>query len=361
MPHLYLAITAHGYGHLAQVGPVVAALAAYLPGLRVTVHSELPPQVLAAWLPAGFRQLDGAADPGMVMAGPLQVCWAESVAAYEAFLATAPRRLASLRRLFLADPPDLVLADVPWLPLLAARDLDIPAVALSSLNWHDILVEGAGFYRVSPALREHLAAGYRAADLFIRPTPSMPMAWLENARGVGPIARLGRNRAAQLRRQLRLSALTPLVLMQFGGIAAAPQWLRGAPPAGTHWLVPPGSGKTGAGVTPYAALDLPFQDLVASVDLLVTKPGYGSFVEAAGHGLPVLYLGRDDWPETPYLVEWLGRQVPSAAVAAATLGGGELATQVQRLLAAGRSPPVAPTGVVTARDMLLPLLVDDRT
>ena len=131
MPHLYLAITAHVYGHLAQVGPVVAALAERVPGLRVTVHSELSPQVLAGWLPAGFLRLDGATDPGMVMAGPLQVRWAQSVAGFEAFLATAPSRLAALRRLFLADTPDLVRADVPWLPLLAARELAIPAVALS--------------------------------------------------------------------------------------------------------------------------------------------------------------------------------------------------------------------------------------
>ena len=37
MPHLFVSLTAHGYGHLAQVAPVVAELTRRLPGLRLTV------------------------------------------------------------------------------------------------------------------------------------------------------------------------------------------------------------------------------------------------------------------------------------------------------------------------------------
>jgi hypothetical protein len=50
---------------------------------------------------------------------------------------------------------------------------------------------------------------------------------------------------------------------------------------------------------------LSFLDLLASCDVLITKVGYGSFVEAAAHAVPVLYLDRPDWPETPYLAAWL--------------------------------------------------------
>ena len=41
------------------------------------------------------------------------------------------------------------------------------------------------------------------------------------------------------------------------------------------------------------------------IDAIIAKPGYGTFVEAAIQGVPVLYLPRPGWPEQPCLVEWL--------------------------------------------------------
>ena len=52
------------------------------------------------------------------------------------------------------------------------------------------------------------------------------------------------------------------------------------------------------------SLMMPFNDVLASSDLLFTKPGYGSFSEAAANGVPVLYIPRKNWPEQPWLIEW---------------------------------------------------------
>ena len=53
------------------------------------------------------------------------------------------------------------------------------------------------------------------------------------------------------------------------------------------------------------SLPLNFSDLLASSDVLLCKPGYGSFAEAACSGIPALYVNRPDWPEAPALIEWL--------------------------------------------------------
>jgi len=58
---------------------------------------------------------------------------------------------------------------------------------------------------------------------------------------------------------------------------------------------------------------VPFHDLLACSDAIIAKPGYGTFVEAAIHGVPVLYLPRPDWPEQPCLVEWLREHGRGAA------------------------------------------------
>jgi UDP:flavonoid glycosyltransferase YjiC (YdhE family) len=47
--------------------------------------------------------------------------------------------------------------------------------------------------------------------------------------------------------------------------------------------------------------DFPYQDLVASVDLLICKIGYGVVAEAMIHGTPMLYPPRENFAEYPVL------------------------------------------------------------
>jgi hypothetical protein len=61
-------------------------------------------------------------------------------------------------------------------------------------------------------------------------------------------------------------------------------------------------------------LGMRFIDVVASVDAIITKPGYGTFTEAALHCCPVLYLKRPDWPEQQPLIDWLTSRVPSESL-----------------------------------------------
>ena len=48
MHHLFLDISSHGLGHLAQVAPVVNELATRLPDLKLTLRSAVPPARLRA-------------------------------------------------------------------------------------------------------------------------------------------------------------------------------------------------------------------------------------------------------------------------------------------------------------------------
>jgi hypothetical protein len=92
-------------------------------------------------LPPGFTQIHEATDIGLLMDGPLGTRWSDSLIRYADFEAEYDRRLEREIALLRRAAPDLVLADVPWLPLDAARRAGIPAVALCSLNWYDILLE----------------------------------------------------------------------------------------------------------------------------------------------------------------------------------------------------------------------------
>lgn len=72
-----------------------------------------------------------------------------------------------------------------------------------------------------------------------------------------------------------------------------------------HLLQLPGHFQAPATATVRGFDRYAFPDLLRSVDVVLTKPGYGTFTEAACNGAAVLYLRRDDWPEQDCLIEWL--------------------------------------------------------
>ena len=74
-----------------------------------------------------------------------------------------------------------------------------------------------------------------------------------------------------------------------------------------------------------------FVDLLASVDAVVTKPGYGTFVEAACSGVPLLYVDRDDWPETPHFAAWLARHSRAARLSRERLLRGDFIDVLEEL------------------------------
>jgi len=56
-----------------------------------------------------------------------------------------------------------------------------------------------------------------------------------------------------------------------------------------------------------SALPFSFKTALASADLVMTKPGYGTIVEAVALGLPVVYVRRYNFADEAPLVEFLRR------------------------------------------------------
>ncbi len=351
--HLFVALSGHGFGHLAQAAPVLNALRRRLPALRLTVQSPLPGDVLRARIAGELTHIPEATDLGMIMASALEVKTAESLAAYRAFHADWERRLARQTALLKEHAPDLVFANIPYLPLAAAAQAGIPAVALCSLNWADILKaywpEDAEVNSWCKIMR----AAYNNAAVFLRPAPAMPMPALTNTQEIGPIAALGRDRRAELNRRFGLPEDSVLVLITLGGIDTPLPMARWPVHPGIYWIIPQAWNLRRADCLYREQMaDIPFIDLLRSSDVLLTKPGYGAFTEAVCNGRPVLYVERHDWPETPYLVEWLHANGNALLLSQEKLLDGNLAAPVQALLAQPRRPALPPDGIEMAVDYL---------
>lgn len=242
--------------------------------------------------------------------------------------------------------PDLVLANVPYLALAAAAKASIPAVAMCSLNWADVYAHYFLATRPeAPAIHAQILGAYRQADCFLQTEPSMPMTSLSRRVAIGPVACVGADRRTELKETLGLSPATRVIVITLGGIDMRLPLECWPHLSDVHWLVPSAWGVVRPDTTAMEALGMPITDVLHSVEALIGKPGYGIFTEAACHGTPVLYVRRSDWPEEPYLVEWLKRHAPCLEITRPQLEQGDLAVPLQRLWEQPRRSPIRPVGI----------------
>ncbi len=345
--HLLAAISPHGFGHLSQSAAVLNALRALNAELRLTLRTALPRSALERRIDGPFELQAATDDFGMVQHDALGVNVEASARRYAELHRSWEQRVGRVAAELATAAPDLVLADVPYLTLAAAKRAGVPAVAMCCLNWADIYRHYCADRPESEAILGHMEAAYNDADLFLRTHPSMPMAFLRNALDIGPVMKPGRNRRSEFEHRFGLGD-DKLVLVAVGGIhlrLPIEEWPR---IAGVRWVVQRDWQVEHPDAITLEDLKLPFTDVVASSDLLITKPGYGSFTEAAGNGIPVLYMPRPGWPEAPYLERWLQRNARAQVLMTQDWQSRSFSEAVESLLSGGRYRPVAATGIEQA-------------
>ncbi len=351
-PHLLAAISAHGFGHFAQAAPVLNELRRLHPEIRLTIRSGLPRWKLESRLPAPFGLQPVSDDFGVVNTSALDVDVEASAARYRTWHTDWEKRVAQVGSELAAAAPDLLFADVPYLTLAASAKAGIPAVAMCSLHWGDIYWHYCRDLPEAPRVHSEMMAAYRSAAQFLRPAPSMPMGGLDNTRAIGPVCSQGRSRRAEIDRRFGLEPHERLVWIAMGGIAMRLPMENWPQTPGVRWVVQADWQVQRSDVITLEALQMPYPDVLASCDALLTKPGYGSFAEAAAAAVPVLYVSRDDWPEEPCLVEWLKAHGRCAEVPRAELEAGRLGEGLDRLLAAPARTAIPPSGVGEAAAIL---------
>ena len=351
-PHLFVDISSHGFGHLAQVAPVLNVLAQRLPDLRLTIRCGLPADKLRARISSDFTHIAGRSDFGFVMLDAVSIDLAATAQAYRAAHANWAQRVADEAQQLNTLAPDLVLTDVAYLPLAGAAQAGIPALSMCSLNWADLF---AHFYLHEPwakNIHAEILAAYRSAELFLRLTPAMPMPALPRQRAVAPVATLGHDRRNELRAKLACPPNEKLVLIAFGGFdkdLGAESWPQNP---GIRWLIPQSWPITRADMTALEPLGLPIIDLLRSVDAVLTKPGYGTFTEATCNGTPVLYVRRDNWPEQDCLLDWLQQNARCVEVSETTLKSGDFRPALTDLWKQPVPPTPRPDGATEAATLI---------
>ena len=349
--HLWLALSPHGYGHAVMTAPVIAELRRRRPLLRLTIQTSIPREFLVTRYGEDFTHVDQISDFGFRMHSATDIDFDASAQGYdqlhgewESVVAEEGARLGQGR-------PDLILANIPYVTLAAAAQVGIRSVALSSLNWCDLYAHYLGN---SPGAAEVLAQmrhAHSQAEVFLRCTPAMPMS-LPNVRDIGPCAKLGTRRRDDLHMGLGVSGDQNIGLIAFGGIDHAMNLEKWPVIPGWVWLSTLPVPKNRPDLRSWRESGLHFEDLIPSVDVLVGKPGYGTYTEAGLAGTPMITIPRSDWPETEPFNTWLSRHTRWAEVHTDDLLSSHLPEIIVDLLAQPKRPPAMPTGSTEAAQIL---------
>ena len=355
-PHIFLGLSGHGYGHLAQCAPVINALWASRPDLKLTVCGVLAQDIVAQRLDRPFDYRCVELDPVLQMFSAWEVDIPASERVYRAFHENRDTGLQQDLDLLQQLSPDLVLADIPYRILEAAAQLGIPAIGMCSLNWAAIYAAYCRGDTKDRHMIDQMLSAYQSAHVFLTPEPSIPMPQLDNTQTIGPIARRGTRQKTSLCAQWGIPQGTNIVLVALGGIATELPlecWPR---IDNTVWLFSGAGTMERDDFQAVSALGLPFIDVLASVDVVLTKPGYGTYAEAVCNGVPLLSIERPDWPETVELTRWVQQHGHIEIMRREQFYSGTFTPQLQVLVAADKRPGLEPTGIRQAADHIQSLL-----
>jgi hypothetical protein len=309
MPLIWAAISAHGYGHAAQVVPVLNALGRIVPGLHAILRTTVPASFFQDRLTIPWEHHAVQQDVGCIQEGPLTIDVDATWREHTRFHRSWEERLEAETAAMAATRPALVVADIPYLALAAGKRAGIPVVALASFTWDLVLTEYPAPSGVETGVvLETMRAAYAGADLALRMAPAPKLDVFQRLVDIRPVAEPSVPARQALRETLGLAPEERSVLIGFGGIPLSSLPFDRLESLDGFCLlfdgtVPSGSRRVRSG----RALPFSFKTLLASADIIMTKPGYGTIVEAVALGQPVIYVRRYNFADEQVLVDYLHR------------------------------------------------------
>lgn len=345
-------VSGHGFGHLAQATCVIQELITRIPNTCIVVRSALPSSVIRSFLGGDIETATAPPEVTLVMGSPSIVNATATADGYRSLHAKWDEHLDQEATRLAALRPTVLIADVPYLSLAAAKRIGIPAVALCSLNWLDIYRAYCGFRPEAPAILQTIGTAYQAADIFLQPQPHMPMSDLPNRRSIGPIGRVGSNRREYICEVLNIPFGMRIILATVGGIPSDKP-LSLPRMTNVQWIAPNGTSDIRKDISDIGQLGMTFIDVLASADAVLTKVGYSTFVEAACNGVGLVTAPRPDWPEAAVLLQWASESANFAMTQTALEDVEGVKKAVSAVLRAPRRSPVPAVGSAEAFECIV--------
>jgi L-arabinokinase len=330
-------ITAHGYGHGARSCDILNALHAAAPEVSIIAKTDLPVNFINSRLPSGFDIRPGAFDIGLIQKDSIQVDLPASLEAIEALYARENELIDQEAAFIKQEHIGVVVADIPAIPLAAAQQAGIPGIATGNFGWDWIY---ADFVQHDPRWQiyvDKFRRVYERTPVLLRQPFAEPMAAFPNQIDLPLLAEPGTSRKERIAKATGSNPEKPWILLSFTSLDLDTQALDHLARLSDYQLftVDPLEWPN-SGIHCLSRSLASFSDILASMDVVVTKPGFGILSECIANGKPMVYADRKNFLEYDILVENIKKYCRNAFIPAAELYTGNL-TPALETIAAGQS------------------------
>jgi hypothetical protein len=309
--HIAYYITAHGFGHAVRSLEVIKELRRSEPKAAITIVSTIPSFLIAQNLDAPLPQRGQSLDVGMVQRDSLRMDFDATLRALEALKHRRQELVEEERRFFEREGITAVVADIPFLPFVAASRYGIPSVGLGNFTWdwvYQYYAAQDGRWQESV---DWIREAYRHCELFLQLPMNGDCSSCPQVLPVPLVARRARRGRREVRTILGLGEERRAFLISFTALdltVKAQRRIEGISDTVFLFKLPLRYQFANAYCVDRA--DVSYAELVAAVDGVITKPGYGIIADCVAQGTPVIYTDRGDFPEYDILVREMSRWLP---------------------------------------------------
>jgi L-arabinokinase len=310
-------ISGHGFGHASREVEVINVLGGARPDVRLLIRTAASPTLLARTIRVPYELRPGACDTGITQTSSVQHDDAATVRDAIAFYSGFERRVDDEATALAGNDVRLIVGDIPPLAFELAARLGVPSVAIGNFTWDWIYDTHPGLLDAAPWIPALIRGAYAKADRALELPFAGGFEVFPRVEKLPLIARRPTRGRGETRAHFRIPPDRPAVLLSFGGYGMpgldvsridCPDWTLVA----TDRVLPMNGRARPEHLVfieeqQFLSSQFRYEDLVAAVDVVMSKPGYGIVSECIACRTPLLYTSRGDFREYDIFVRDMPR------------------------------------------------------
>ncbi|MEC4805287.1 MAG: glycosyl transferase [Jaaginema sp. PMC 1079.18] len=301
-PTIYIAITAHGFGHAVRACTVASQIQKINPEILLILVTTAPHWLLESYISGHFIYRTRALDVGVIQGDSLTMDKEKTLARLQEIRYQQSRLIQAEADYIQTNRVGLVLADIPPIAAAIAKKAGVPCWMMSNFGWDFIYRDWGGEFN---EIADWMSQQYSQCDRLFRLPLHESMSAFPIITDVGLTGGTPRFSVEQLRSQFNLQIpQEKTALLTFGGLG-----LQQIPYNNikdfSDWQFITFDGHAPDFPNLLKVTDLQYRpvDFMPVVGRVVSKPGYSTFAEALRLNIPIISLTRAGFAESPFLLE----------------------------------------------------------
>ncbi len=349
-------ISAHGYGHGVRACDIIRALNTSFPELQVHIVTGLAADFIGNRIRCDNNAIRPLSlDVGMVQKDSIRVDVPSTLARLQALFSESEERIRGEMAFMRERAIGLVVVDIPSIPIEAAHRCGIPSVAIGNFGWDWIYESFSGQDAGWKPIVDRIRGAYGMTDLLLRLPFSEEMRSFPDRLDIPLVATAGKCRRGDLADLFRCDPAKKWILLSFTSL----DWSEGSLDRlelqeGYEFFTVYPLEWNRRNLHTIHRETVAFPDVVASVDAVVSKPGFGILSDCVVNKKPLIYADRSDFAEFDILERAIKKYLKHVHIPQQALYRGELGPSLDEIWTRPEAPARMPGGgdVVAARHIV---------